>query len=97
MRRVWWPFGSWLLDLPEWGGLFAIGMVLMAPLVVIWPFWLLAHTLGVPWTLVVRRERKEIRREKVTGWAASRERMTAILDEARAHGGPTIPPGATVH
>ena len=40
--RVWWPFGTWLFDLPDWGGLFVIGMVLMAPLVVIWLFWLLA-------------------------------------------------------
>ncbi len=96
VRRVWWPFGTWLLDLPDWGGLFVIGMVLTAPLVVIWPFWLLAHTLGVPWTLVVRRQGKEVRRETVAGWAASRDRMAAILEEVRTEGGPELPPGATL-
>ncbi len=75
VRRVWWPFGTWLLDLPEWGGLFVIGMVLMTPLVVIWPFWLLARVLGVPWILVVRRAGKEVRREQVAGWSASRQRI----------------------
>ena len=97
VRRVWWPFGTWLLDLPEWGGLFVIGMVLMAPLVVIWPFWLLARFLGVPWTVVVRRERKEVRREKVAGWTASRDRMAAILEEVRTEGGPELPEGATLN
>lgn len=97
VRRVWWPFGKWVLELPDWGGLFVIGMVLTAPLVLIWPFWLLAHAFGMPWTLVVRRERKEVRREKVTGWTASKERMAAILEEVREQGGPAIPPGVTVH
>lgn len=96
VRRVWWPFGTWLLDLPEWGGLFVIGMVLMAPLVVIWPFWLAAHVLGVPWTLVVRREGKEVRRETVAGWTASRDRMNEITEELRAEGGPELPAGTTI-
>lgn len=96
VRRVWWPFGTWLLDLPEWGGLFVIGMVLMAPLIVIWPFWLLARVLGVPWTLVVRRGRTEVRREKVAGWEASRDRMNEIVEELRREGGPELPAGATI-
>ena len=97
VRRVWWPFGTWLLDLPDWGGLFAIGLVLTAPLVLIWPFWLLSKAFGAPWTLVVRRAGKEVRREKVAGWAASGERMAAILREARSEGGPELPAGATIH
>lgn len=97
VRRVWWPFGTWLLDLPDWGGLFVVGMVLMAPLVVIWPFWLLAKMFGVPWTLVIRRAGEEVRREKVAGWARSGERMAEILADARAGGGPELPPGVTVH
>lgn len=97
VRRVWWPFGTWLLDLPDWGGLFVIGMVLTAPLVAIWPLWLLAHLFGLPWTLVVRREHKEARREKVAGWAASRTRMMTLLEEARAHGGPELPEGAVLN
>ncbi|MCI4676211.1 hypothetical protein [Candidatus Mycolicibacterium alkanivorans] len=97
VRRVWWPFGTLLLDLPEWGGLFAIGMLLTLPLVVIWPFWVLAHFLGAPWTLVVRRQGKEIRREKVKGWYESRQRMAGILDEARRQGSPEAESGATVY
>jgi len=96
VRRVWWPFGRWLLDLPDWGGLFVMGLVLTAPLVAIWPFWLLAHLLGLPWVLVVRRERKEIRREKVTGWTASKDRTAVILDELRREGGPELPAGTTL-
>lgn len=83
VRRRWWPFGTWLLDLPDWGGLFVIGMVLTAPLVVIWPFWLLGRFLGSPWTLVVRCQGKEVRREQVVGWAASRRRIEEILEESR--------------
>lgn len=97
VRRVWWPFGTWLLDLPDWGGLFVIGMVLTAPLVVIWPFWLLAHLLGVPWTLIVRRQGDEVRREKVVGWSASGERMNAILEEVRSQGGPELAEGTALH
>ncbi|HNM10492.1 MAG TPA: hypothetical protein PKI02_03510 [Mycobacterium sp.] len=97
VRRVWWPFGTWLFDLPEWGGLFAMGMLLLAPLVVIWPFWLLARFLGVPWTLIVRRQGEEVRREKVKGWTGSRDRMTEILEEARREGGPEAESGARIY
>ena len=96
VRRVWWPFGTWLLDLPDWGGLFALGLLLMAPLVVIWPFWVLAKYIGTPWTLIVRREGEEMNREQVVGWAASRERMDAILRHVCSEGGPELPPGTTL-
>lgn len=97
VRRVWWPFGTWLLDLPEWGGLFAIGMLLTLPLVVIWPFWVLARFLGAPWTLVVRRQGKEVSREKVKGWNESRQRITEILPDARRQGSPEAESGATIY
>jgi len=97
VRRVWWPFGTWLLDLPEWGGLFALGMLLTLPLVVIWPFWLLARFLGAPWTIVVKRKGDEIHREKVTGWTASGERMAEMMAEARRHGSPEAESGAVIY
>lgn len=96
VRRVWWPFGTWLLDLPEWGGLFVLGIVLTALLVVIWPFWLATRFLGVPWRLIIRREGKEVRRETVKGWQASRSRIAELLDELRGEGGPELPAGATI-
>lgn len=86
-----------LLDLPEWGGLFVIGMVLMAPLAVIWPFWLLAHAFGLAWTLIVRRERKEVRREERSpAGRRRRDRMVELLEELRHEGGPELPGGATL-
>ncbi|BBZ75562.1 hypothetical protein MANY_08990 [Mycolicibacterium anyangense] len=97
VRRVWWPFGTWLLELPEWGGLFALGMLLTLPLVVVWPFWVLARFLGAPWTIVVKRKGDEIHREKVTGWTASRERMADMMAEARRHGSPEAESGAVVY
>lgn len=97
VRRVWWPFGTWLLELPEWGGLFALGMLLTLPLVVVWPFWVLARFLGAPWTIVVKRRGDEIHREKVTGWTASRERMADMMAEARRHGSPEAESGAVVY
>ena len=93
---MWWPFGTWLLDLPAWGGLFVIGMVLTAPLVVIWPFWLLARLLGAPWTIVVRRSGEEMSREQVVGWSTSRDRMAAILRYVCEQGDPGLPAGATL-
>lgn len=96
VRRIWWPFGTWLLDLPDWGGLFTLGLVLLAPLVVIWPFWLLARFLGAPWTIVVRRKGREQSREQVKGWAESRARMATIIAEVqRPDGEPEL--RAVVH
>lgn len=97
VRRVWWPFGTWLFDLPDWDWLFILGLLVLAPLVVIWPFWLLARFLGAPWTLIVRRQGKEVRREKVKGWNGSRDRIAEILDEARREGSPEAESGAEVH
>ncbi|WP_059020161.1 hypothetical protein [Mycobacterium sp. M26] len=97
VRRVWWPFGTWMLNLPDWDWLFALGMLLTLPLVVIWPFWLLARFLGAPWTIVVKRKGDEIHREKVTGWTASGERMAEMMAEARRHGSPEAESGAVIY
>ena len=97
VRRVWWPFGTWLFDLPDYDWAFILGLVVLAPLIVIWPFWLLARFLGAPRTLVVRRKGKEVRREKVNGWKGSHKRMAEILEEARTQGSPEAESGAIVY
>jgi len=82
-------------DWPDW--LFVIGLVVTLPFIIAWPFWLLARFAGAPWTLVVRRKGKEVRRETVRGWADSRQRMRDIIAEARSQGGPEAESGATIY
>ena len=98
VRRVWWPFGTWLSEITEGELLFMLALVVTAPLVLLWPCWLLTRVFGMPWTVVVRRMGTEMHREKVSGWNASRERIAALLDQARSGGGPDLPrKGVTIH
>ncbi|HPX35367.1 MAG TPA: hypothetical protein PLH92_01125 [Mycobacterium sp.] len=97
VRRVWWPYGSWLSEMDGAELLFALGLIATAPLVVIWPFWLLTRLAGQPWTLIVRRMGQEVHREKVSGWTESGQRMAALIEEARSGGGPDLPKGAIVY
>jgi hypothetical protein len=97
VRRVWWPFGEMLFDFdwPDWA--FVIGLAVTLPFVIAWPFWFAARFLGAPWTLVIRRAGREVRREKVRGWRRSRHRMYEILAEVRAAGSPESQSGFTVY
>lgn len=97
VRRLRWPFGEMFFnpDWPDW--LFVIGLVVTLPFVIAWPFWLVARFLGAPWTLVVRRKGREVRRESVKGWTASRQKMQEILAEARREGGPEAESEATFY
>lgn len=79
VRRVWWPFATWLAQATENELVFTLALIATAPMVLIWPFWLLTRFAGRPWTLVVRRMGEEMNREQVEGWSASRDRMAAIL------------------
>jgi hypothetical protein len=83
------------LDWPDWA--FVIGLVVTTPFLVAWPFWLVARFLGAPWTLIVKRAGHELRKEKVNGWQASRQRMAEILAEARVSGSPEAESGFTVY
>lgn len=97
VRRVWWPFGQMFLnpDWPDW--LFTVGLLITTPFVLAWPFWLLTRLLGAPWTLVVRCQGREVRREQARGWAGSRQRMADILADARREGSPEAESGAVVY
>ncbi|MET0701170.1 MAG: hypothetical protein ABWY93_16060 [Mycobacterium sp.] len=100
VRRVWWPFGEIVYVSTDSPILFWIGMLFTAPVVIVWPFWLLARFLGAPWTIKVRRKGKVVRSEKVKGFGASARRMAEIADEQRAQARPeTGEPasGAVIH
>jgi hypothetical protein len=88
VRRVWWPFGELIWDTNDSGIFFWIGAITTVPLVLAWPFWLLARVLGAPWTIHVRRKGKIVQSEKVKGFGASRRRIVELADELRARPGP---------
>jgi hypothetical protein len=100
VRRVWWPFGEIVYASTESGILFWIGMLFTAPVVIAWPFWLLARFLGAAWTIKVRRKGKVVRSEQVKGFGASGRRMGEIADELRAQALPDTgepPSGAVIY
>lgn len=89
IRRVWWPFRIGM----DWNGmrgvsddpvgyffyaLMLINLVLVVPLALVWPFWVLARLLGAPWTVVVECDGKVMGRERIAGWDASTGRMRQI-------------------
>ena len=83
VRRWWWR------TLPWETGFATLDMVLLLialPLMVMWPFWLMAKWLGVPWTIVVECDGVEVDRERVRGWRGSRQRISELVEWARAQG-----------
>lgn len=57
------------------GGIFvAVALLLFLA----WPFWFAAKFLGVPWTIVIERDGREVGTERVRGWRASERRMEEI-------------------
>lgn len=74
VHRRWWPF-------PDVGGLAfdgLIGLVLAAPLLLLWPFWLSAKALGVRWRIVVERDGVEMETQLVRGWRRSGARIDEL-------------------
>ena len=64
---------------------FGVIMFLIAlPVLLAWPFWLLAKLCGVPWKVVTERDGDEVGREKVSGWRASGRRIDEIVLEIKA-------------
>jgi hypothetical protein len=55
-----------------------VGILLVLPMLLAWPFWLIAKVLGVRWRLVVRRDGKVVDQELVRGWSRSKARMAQI-------------------
>ncbi|HEX7824340.1 MAG TPA: hypothetical protein VF477_05525 [Mycobacterium sp.] len=72
---------EWFFGLPSWlDGSSDIGLVLFA----LWPFWLIAHWLGVPWVIVIKRAGTAMGTEEVRGWLKSQRRIQEIGQSAAA-------------
>jgi hypothetical protein len=82
MRHFWWEGGttvdSELFDLVVRG--------------VIWPFWFIAHWLGLRWVIVIERDGTQVGEERVRGWDKSKRRIQEIAESVAAgtleHGHP---------
>ncbi|AQT82869.1 hypothetical protein B1R94_16740 [Mycolicibacterium litorale] len=75
VRRWWWKTIPWETGFATLDGLI---FLVVFPFMLMWPLWLLAKWLGVPWTLVITRDGTEFGRERVAGWRRSGERMADI-------------------
>lgn len=84
VRRWWWRAIPWETGFTT---LDMIILLVMLPFMALWPFWLLAKWLGVPWTIVVERDDVEVDRERVRGWRMSGQRITELAESAKASGG----------
>ncbi len=78
VRRWWWRTVPWGTGFATIDGLIAL---VMLPFMLMWPFWLLAKWLGVPWTIVISRDGVKVGRERVKGWRESGLRMADIAAE----------------
>lgn len=79
VHRMWWPFPSIgsLLDNFDFFG-WVLGLALLVPFLLLWPFWLLGKFLGVRWVIVVERDHRETGRELVRGWRRSDGRTAEL-------------------
>lgn len=72
---------EWFFGLPSWlDGSSDVGLLLFAA----WPFWLIAHWLGVSWVIVVKRAGTPMGTEEVQGWVKSCRRIDEIAQAAAA-------------
>jgi hypothetical protein len=80
-RRLW-PFPDLedLLDNFDFFG-WVVGLVLILPVLLLWPFWFVAKFLGVRWVLVVERDHVEVQRELVRGWRRSGARSGELATQ----------------
>jgi hypothetical protein len=53
-------------------------------LVAWWPFWFIAHWVGLRWKIVTERDGTEVGDERVRGWRKSRRRIQEIAESAAA-------------
>lgn len=58
--------------------------LIVLPFMLMWPFWLAAKWFGVPWTLLIERDGKEVGRERMRGWRASGQRVAELARQAEA-------------
>jgi hypothetical protein len=80
VRRKWWPFfgADDLFDLSFIG---LLGLLLVLPLLVLWPFWLATKFLGARWRIIVERDHADASTELVRGWRRSQARINDLALE----------------
>jgi hypothetical protein len=63
-----------------------VGLLVMLVLLVAgwWPFWFIAHWLGLRWRIVIKRDDEQVDEEWVRGWRESRRRIQEITESATA-------------
>jgi hypothetical protein len=64
------------------GGADDFGLILFVLLGGWWPFWLIAHWLGLRWRIVVERDGEEVGEEWVRGWRKSGRRIQELIESA---------------
>lgn len=88
VRRRWWTIDT-LPDPGYFGNdqvstvVGALLLLVWLPLALAWPFWFLAKLCGVPWKIVVTRNKDRIYTKRVRGWSASDRRIDEIVQSLR--------------
>jgi hypothetical protein len=73
------------------------GLLLVLPVLLSWPFWLMAKLVGARWRLVIKRDSREVDQELVRGWRGSNARIAEIVAGIRDGGVSLTGDGPTAH
>lgn len=87
-RRRWYSLSGWDFTDPGDGG-FGILVAIAVLVGAWWPFWFVAHWLGLRWRILIKRDGEEMGEEYVRGWLRSQRRIREIAESASAG---TLPP-----
>lgn len=94
VQRVWYlseypysPTSTHVARLADLPVISAVINAILLPIFLAWPFWFVAKFLGFPWKIVVRKDDREARTERVRGWKASKRRVAQIAAELELSGG----------
>ncbi len=81
VRRWWWKTAPWETGFAT---LDMIIFLIVLPFMLMWPIWLSAKWLGVPWTIVIERDGTKVHQEQVRGWRESGRRVEELSQAAAA-------------
>ncbi len=82
-RRRWYDMSDVLPGFCDGGDDIFLSVLAFILLIVgIWPFWFVAHWLGLPWRIVIKRNGSEVDEQQVRGWRRSRRRILQIAESA---------------